>query len=101
MAGPSPNRDWYFVCERCECKFFHKEQRVECPRCRQNLTSREQLEPPWRKRTEWETAEREADTLLRSRGLDPAMELLLGRIARDWFLKREVTDGPSIPTGAA
>lgn len=44
-------RDWYFVCEgSCGCKFFYREQTVECPRCGEQLTSRERQSPPWRRR---------------------------------------------------
>ncbi len=42
-------REWYFVCSACECRFFHNEQTVDCPRCGEGLTSRELLEPPWRR----------------------------------------------------
>jgi excisionase family DNA binding protein len=49
MPRANDRRDWYFVCPACECKFFHKEQAVDCPRCGERLASRERLEPPWRK----------------------------------------------------
>lgn len=41
-------RDWYFVCERCNCKFFHREKTAACPRCGSSLASNEQLTPPWK-----------------------------------------------------
>lgn len=38
---------WYFVCLRCDAKFFARSRQVDCPRCRQSITSKEKLIPPW------------------------------------------------------
>ena len=47
MRSESP-REWYFMCHACDCKFFCDEQQSPCPRCGEELTSREQLMLPWR-----------------------------------------------------
>jgi len=38
---------YYYVCERCEAKYFSRRRVEPCPRCRRLLTSRETLTPPW------------------------------------------------------
>lgn len=38
----------YFVCENCNCKFFHAVSPCDCPRCGQTLASTERMQPPWR-----------------------------------------------------
>jgi len=50
MKTSTSEIDWYFVCTRCECKFFHGESSIDCPRCGRSLTSMEQLTPPRRPR---------------------------------------------------
>lgn len=50
MAERVEERDpWYFACE-CGAKFFAEERSVECPRCRQQVTSPERIKPPWKKK---------------------------------------------------
>jgi predicted DNA-binding transcriptional regulator AlpA len=39
----------YFVCDRCDAKWFAHLSQSSCPRCQQIMVSNEQLEPPWRK----------------------------------------------------
>ena len=39
---------WYFVCENCNCKFFHVVSPCDCPRCGDTLASTERIQPPWR-----------------------------------------------------
>lgn len=48
MHPQGETREWYFVCPRCSCKFFHNKAAAACPRCEADLTSNEQLTPPWR-----------------------------------------------------
>ena len=38
---------WYFVCNRCDAKWFSLQQRATCPRCRAIATSTERVIPPW------------------------------------------------------
>ena len=38
---------FYYVCVRCEAKFFSPRQVEPCPRCGMTLNSRERLTPPW------------------------------------------------------
>ena len=40
-------RRWYFVCFRCNAKWFAEEQEMPCPRCCLTVRSRERLTPPW------------------------------------------------------
>jgi rubrerythrin len=40
-------RRWYFVCQTCDAKWFHLDQRSTCPRCQAESESRERLVPPW------------------------------------------------------
>ena len=40
---------YYFVCRRCNAKWFAVKRRVACPRCSAVAQSRERLRPPWRK----------------------------------------------------
>ena len=39
---------WYFVCARCEAKWFSRTKESTCPRCQLESTSSERLLPPWR-----------------------------------------------------
>jgi len=39
----------YFVCMACNAKFFAQVSKLPCPRCGSAYTSRERIEPPWRK----------------------------------------------------
>lgn len=41
-------RRWYFVCFRCDAKWFAEEQEMPCPRCCAVARSCERLTPPWR-----------------------------------------------------
>jgi hypothetical protein len=41
------NLPYYFVCVRCDAKWFARLPRVMCPRCEQWCSSREQRRPPW------------------------------------------------------
>jgi hypothetical protein len=41
---------WYFVCARCNAKWFAPTQRCKCPRCLQTTVSGERLLPPWRRK---------------------------------------------------
>ena len=62
MAAPSPRTNskavslnapelgaprWYFVCRRCNAKWFAKEANAGCPRCYLSARSTTQLVPPW------------------------------------------------------
>lgn len=49
MSRPAKSEiPWYFVCENCDCKFFHGTSPCDCPRCGETLVSRERIQPPWR-----------------------------------------------------
>ena len=47
MRRQMTDLSWYFVCGRCEAKWFAPQPEVACPRCRQHCVSRERLVPPW------------------------------------------------------
>lgn len=38
---------WYFVCDRCDAKWFQPWNVGICPRCGQAAESRERMIPPW------------------------------------------------------
>jgi len=38
---------WYFVCSRCEAKWFGRRGQLACPRCGLVSVSKVQLGPPW------------------------------------------------------
>ena len=38
---------WYFVCDRCDAKWFSLQQQAACPRCRATAASTERIIPPW------------------------------------------------------
>jgi len=38
---------WYFVCERCNAKWFASREGSSCPRCGHDAVSNEQHEVPW------------------------------------------------------
>lgn len=40
---------WYFVCLRCNAKWFHWKRAGSCPRCGIILESSERFVPPWQK----------------------------------------------------
>ena len=40
-------RRWYFVCPRCDAKWFALVRETLCPRCCARGRSRERLTPPW------------------------------------------------------
>lgn len=49
MSRPQkPDIPFYFVCENCNCKFFHAVSPCDCPRCGETLVSTERIQPPWR-----------------------------------------------------
>jgi len=81
----TPQPDFYFV-SQCGAKFFHTEETAECPRCGEQLTSREKLIPPWKcfqEAADRKTADAE---ILQSRGLMPESEPMLGMIVQDHLL---------------
>lgn len=41
---------WYFVCDRCESKWFNAAPSSHCPRCGHAAVSSEQLVPPWQRK---------------------------------------------------
>ena len=47
QSREADHRRWFFVCPRCEAKWFALEQKVPCPRCSTKVCSRERLAPPW------------------------------------------------------
>lgn len=47
----APATSYYFVCRRCEAKWFAPLRKRRCPRCGKVGVSREQLTPPWHQRT--------------------------------------------------
>ena len=48
MGGHTAARvPWYFVCARCNAKWFHSTEVVNCPRCGALCRSHEQITPPW------------------------------------------------------
>ena len=38
---------YYFVCMRCDAKFFSQGNSESCPRCGAGLTSTDEQTPPW------------------------------------------------------
>lgn len=47
---------WYFVCDRCNAKWFFAGQRIECPRCGLEQWSDEAIVPPWQVRRDAQVA---------------------------------------------
>ncbi len=43
-VAPSP---FYFLCRRCEAKWFAAIARIRCPRCGKRCRSDVQASPPW------------------------------------------------------
>ena len=51
----SPGQDdsipFYFVCSRCDAKFFNPVSTSDCPRCgNEGLESNERIHPPWQQK---------------------------------------------------
>jgi predicted DNA-binding transcriptional regulator AlpA len=38
---------WYFLCDRCQAKWFDAARPSSCPRCGHSATSNEKFVPPW------------------------------------------------------
>ena len=43
---------WYYVCTRCDAKWFAKQESIDCPRCGLTIHSTVRLTPPWLRDTE-------------------------------------------------
>lgn len=77
--------EWYFVCDRCDCKWFRSEPASLCPRCGTFRRSTERLIPPWREQVIHEAAAQKATSFVLSRGLKPAKEPELVRALTSFF----------------
>ena len=47
QSREADHQRWYFVCPKCEAKWFALEQKMPCPRCSVEVRSRERITPPW------------------------------------------------------
>jgi hypothetical protein len=84
-----PQTPYYFVCTRCDAKWFGNRPLARCPRCRRRCRSEEQIVPPWWR---WNGA---AEDLHQDRGaLDQAVESprIMVNVPKDVNMKELTTN---------
>lgn len=84
-VGGGMTQQFYFVCTKCEAKFFKPYDSAVCPRCGNEVHSTEKLNPPWEE--QHATAQRRAEIFLFAKGMHPMREPLLVRALTAYFLK--------------
>jgi hypothetical protein len=76
----------YFVCESCNAKWFAKKDLMQCPRCGELNSSREDIVPPWKMFAAREVTEK----------LDRIEELLVTllkqKTVKEWYSISEVAE---------
>lgn len=77
--------EFYFVCDRCDCKWYRKEPASLCPRCCKFHRSSVKLTPPWKEQIVHEAAAQKATSFVLSRGLKPAKEPELVQALTSFF----------------